>query len=210
VQVTSDGDYVIAGSTNSLGTSADVLLAKFNGNSSLVWIKTLGGIGYDSGTALQVTSDGGYIVTGFTNSGTSFSDGLLAKFGMDGNLTWAKTFGGTVGNIGSRVAALQITSDNGYIVAGATDSFGVGGSDVLLAKFNMDGNLTWAKTLGGLNNDAGTALQVTSDGGYILVLQTALERVVLMSCWLNLIRMAALPGLQRSVVQMVTPFLHCK
>jgi hypothetical protein len=51
---------------------------------------------------------------------------------------------------------------------GYTSSFGAGGYDVFLVKTDANGNIIWAKTYGGWNNDIASSVRQTSDGGYIV------------------------------------------
>ncbi|MEO0087732.1 MAG: hypothetical protein ABIK90_06635 [candidate division WOR-3 bacterium] len=165
VQQTSDGGYIIAGRTYSFGADEDyVYLIKTDGNGNLLWYKTFGGSGLDEGYSVQQTSDGGYIIAGYTSSfGASDYDVYLIKTDGNGNLLWYKTFGGSGEDYGY---SAQQTSDGGYIIAGGTWSFG--GGDVYLIKTGGNGNLLWYKTFGGSGLDEGYSVQQTSDGGYII------------------------------------------
>jgi hypothetical protein len=166
VQRTSDGGYIMAGWTTYMGTfNTDILLIKTDAFGNVQWAKTYGEAGYDLASSVQQTSDGGYIVAGYTNSfGAGGVDVFLIKTDADGNVQWAKTYGGTDDEWASSV---QQTSDGGYILAGYTWSFSAGG-DILLIKTDADGNIQWAKTYGGTDDDFASSVQQTSDGGYIL------------------------------------------
>jgi hypothetical protein len=109
----------VAGTTNSFGAGfGDILLIKTNSSGNLQWAKTYGGISDDIAYSVQQTSDGGYIVAGYTGSfGVGFNDILLIKTDVSGNLQWVKTYGGTSSD---RAYSVQQTSDGGYIVAGET------------------------------------------------------------------------------------------
>jgi len=167
VQQTSDGGYIMTGSTISFGArDYNLFLVKFNSAGEISWARTVGGTGYDVGHSVQQTLDGGYIVAGYTVSfGAGDSDLFLVKFNSTGEISWARTVGGTGYDVGY---STQQTLDGGYIVAGYTDSFGAGDSGFFLVKFNSTGEISWAKTVGGTDSDHGHSVQQTLDGGYIM------------------------------------------
>jgi hypothetical protein len=167
VQQTSDGGYIVAGYTDSFGAGyADAFLIKTYANGNVIWAKTYGGTGYDKASYVQQTSDGGYIVAGYTGSfGAGYIDVFLVKTDANGNIMWAKTYGVT--DIDGAFSVQQ-TSDGGYIVAGITHSFGVDSADIFLIKTDANGNVQWAKTYGGTDDDWAYSVQQTSDGGYIV------------------------------------------
>jgi DNA replication initiation complex subunit (GINS family) len=164
---TSDGGYAIAGLTQSFGAGeTDVYVVKLDAHGNLQWTKTIGGLGYDGGTSLIQTSDGGYAITGVTSSfGAGEGDVYVVKLDANGNLQWTKTIGGPGEEAGF---SLIQTSDGGYAIAGSTTSFGVGGADVYVVKLDANGNLQWTKTIGGPGDELGISLIQTSDGGYAI------------------------------------------
>jgi uncharacterized delta-60 repeat protein len=165
VQQTSDGGYIVIGSTNSFGAgSYDVWLLKLNSSGDVTWQKTYGGTGAEFGIYVRQTGDDGFIAAGYFNGGSY--DVWLLKLNSSGDVTWQKTYGGTGAEF---VSALQQTvPDGGYIVGGFTESFGAGNRDAWLLKLNSSGDVTWQKTYGGGNVDTANAIQQTSDGGYIV------------------------------------------
>ncbi|WP_293896497.1 kelch repeat-containing protein [Flavobacterium sp.] len=146
---------------------------------SIQWQKTLGGTGYDNANSIQQTADGGYIVTGNTQSNDGDLTGnhggqdvWVMKLNSVGTIQWQKTLGGT-GNETSN--SIQQTTDGGYILAGSTTSNNGdvsgnhGSNDFWVVKLNSAGIIQWQKALGGLSNDQGYSVRQTSDDGYIVV-----------------------------------------
>ncbi|MBI3500659.1 MAG: T9SS type A sorting domain-containing protein [Bacteroidetes bacterium] len=172
VQQTNDSGYIIAGYTNGFGLgNDDVYLLKISSNGTLQWSKTFGGQGNDIASFVQQTNDGGYILTGFTNSfGAKVPNIYLIKTYSDGTMQWSKTYGGTVSS--SEGNSVQQTNDGGFIITGYTSSFGAGSVDVYLVKTASDGTLQWTKTFGGTGDDYGYSGRQTIDGGYIITGET--------------------------------------
>jgi hypothetical protein len=128
--------------------------------------KTYGGAGDDYANSIQQTSDGGYIVAGYTQSfGAGFTDFWALKLDASGQVVWQKTYGGGNDEVAN---SIQQTSDGGYIVAGWTRSFGAGGPDLWALKLDASGQVVWQKTYGGGNDEVANSIQQTSDGGYIV------------------------------------------
>jgi hypothetical protein len=173
VQQTSDGGYIVAGTTYSFGAGEwDIFLIKTDAKGNIQWAKAYGGKGSEQASSVQQTSDGGYIVAGYTTSfGAGKGDVFLIKTDANGNIIWAKTYGGKGDN---SVSSVQQTSDGGYIVVGTTGSFRGGDTDIFLIKTDAKGNIQWAKTYKGTDDDYALAssVQQTSDGGYIVVGRT--------------------------------------
>ena len=141
VQQTTDEGYIISGWTESSGNgNKDVYLVKTDDNGDSLWTKTFGGTGNDEGKSVQQTNDGGYIITGSTQSfGNGGYDVWLIKTDENGDTLWTKTFGGSNWDFGYSV---QQTTDGGYIITGSTLSFGNGGGDVYIIKTDGNGNVT--------------------------------------------------------------------
>ncbi|MHC4686814.1 MAG: outer membrane protein assembly factor BamB family protein [Planctomycetota bacterium] len=174
VQQTFDGGYIIAGYTKSFGAGEeDVYLVKTDSDGNEVWSKTIGGPERDIAEALQLTSDGGYIVAGNTKSfGEGDSDAYLIKTDSNGNVEWTQTFGGSSNEAANSVEPIH---DGGYIVAGFTYSFSSSDSDpdIYLIKTDSNGNVEWNRSFGGPFTENALSVQQTFDGGYIIAGITA-------------------------------------
>jgi predicted secreted protein len=173
VHQTDDQGFVATGSTRSFGLGEERLwLIKVSSNGKKMWDRTFGGFvssAGDGGWSVDVTTDGGFIVTGYSRSfGAGGKDLWLIKTDASGNEQWSKTFGGQKDDVGMSV--LQ-TKDNGYIAAGRTASYGAGGDDIWLVKVSSAGTEQWNATFGGTKDDVGFQVVELADG-YALIGRT--------------------------------------
>ncbi|MBN2465448.1 T9SS type A sorting domain-containing protein [candidate division WOR-3 bacterium] len=165
---TTDGGFVIGGATWSFGAdSGDVYLIKTDPVGDTLWTRKYGGRSYEQGLSVQQTSDSSYVVTGTTQSfGAGLEDIYLIMADTQGDTEWTRTYGGPNYDYGQTV---RQTADEGFIIAGATSSFGAGLYDFYLLKTDHDGNLLWSRTFGGDSNDLSYEVNQTADSGYVIV-----------------------------------------
>jgi len=190
IQQTTDGGYIVAGSSNSNDGQVngnhggyDYWVVKINNIGAIQWQKCLGGSGDDEAYSVAQTTDGGFIILGFSSStdgdvtGNHGSyDYWVVKINDTGAIQWEQSYGGSGDDFG---AAIQQTVDGGYIMTGNTASFdgevsgNHGGSDFWVVKINDTGAIQWDECLGGSAEDDGQSIQQTTDGGYIVAGYTA-------------------------------------
>lgn len=165
VAVTADGGYIIAGSTYSFGVAnSDVYLVKTDSAGTLEWEKTFGGDKWETVHQVIATSDCGYAVAGWTSSfdAPGGSDAWLIKTNCCGDLVFEKRYGGSDHDAFYSVAE---ANGGGFVMAGETESFGAGNSDIYMVQVDGSGDIAWQKTFGGSGNDLGTGV-VAMPGGY--------------------------------------------
>lgn len=162
VQQTSDGGYIIAGGTKSYGAGGyDVYLIKTNALGDTIWTRTYGSVKDDYGHSTQQTLDGGYIITGGTESYGTWGGVYLIKTNASGDIMWTKIYGGR----GAWGSSVQQTSDSGYIIVGY---IALQDGDIYLLKTDPSGDTIWTRTYGDRNEDMGMSIQQTSEGGFII------------------------------------------
>ena len=159
---TSDSGYTIAGKTNSFGIGDyDMFIVRLDSSGSLQWARTVGGIGYDFGSSIIQTIDGGYTLTG---SYTVYGVGsyiLVVKLNSSGTLEWAKT----IGEGYEEGYAIIQTIDGGYAVVGKAD-INTGRTPFYIVKLSGEGTLQWTSTISLRDGDIANSIIQTSDGGY--------------------------------------------
>jgi hypothetical protein len=173
-QTSPDGGYVVLGTTFSFGAGGyDFYLIKTDADGEAEWARTYGGSGTDYGRSIQQTLDGGFIITGYTNtSGAGNYDLLLIKTDSAGVQDWAYTYGGGADDRGYFVR--QTVPDSGYIAVGYTETYGSGGGDVFIVRTDAEGGILWGDGYGGTGWDEGWCVSQTfPDSGFIVVGSTS-------------------------------------
>jgi hypothetical protein len=173
VHPTRDGGFVITGCGTSFGMgSHDIYLIKVDEYGDTLWTRVYGGPALDMAFSVRQTSpDDGFVVVGVTDRMYCFlNDIILLKTDANGDSVWARTYGGDRDDVARSV---EQTQDGGFIIGGTTESFGKGGLDIYLIKTDADGDTIWTRTFGGPEDETGTSVKETADGGFIVVGTTA-------------------------------------
>ncbi|HRA60616.1 MAG TPA: T9SS type A sorting domain-containing protein [Bacteroidia bacterium] len=190
VQQTTDGGYILGGvSTSNISGDKtensqgyiDYWVVKLDASGNIQWQNTIGGNSDDYLTSIQQTTDGGYILGGWSNSNISGDktensqgdyDYWVLKLDPTGNIQWQNTIGGSIND---QLYSIQQTIDGGYILGGWSNSNISGdktensqGTDYWVVKLDASGNIQWQNTIGGSFLDYLNCMQQTSDGGFIL------------------------------------------
>ncbi len=163
---TVDGGYAMTGYIRGAGFKR-VLLIRTDSNGDTLYVRTYGsGVADDQGVELCETPDGGFVITGKTFSQTQGeSDIFLLRTNVQGDMLWAKSFGGIHWDESGHILKLH---DGNYLISGSTISFGQGDFDILLMKTDTSGNIIWGKTYGGTKSDASYTSFENPDGSIVL------------------------------------------
>jgi hypothetical protein len=171
VEQTSDGGYVVAGSTLDTSGTNYAWIAKLSSQGAVQWQRQIGSGTFADAQAVRQTSDGGYIIAGSTGAIGS-SSVLMVKLDASGDVQWQQAYG--TGNEDSANSVRQ-TSDGGYIVAGfvAVSSGGSTQDYALLLKLGPTGAIQWQTRYDpgdhfGIDASDASSVRQTSDGGYVL------------------------------------------
>ena len=185
IKQTADGGYVFVGSARSNNGDVsgnhgleDVWVVKINTTGNIQWQKCFGGSNFDSGTYIELSTDGGYIITGETNSTNGDvvgnhgnSDVWVVKMNSTGALQWQHCYGGS----GADWAWTILNAvDGGYIISGSTETINNGdvtgnhgGKDVWIIKINSSGALLWQHCYGGSGDEVSGLLIKTMNNEYV-------------------------------------------
>ena len=191
IKQTSDGGYIVAGSTNTNNNGdvtgynpnnsyyeSDAWVVKLTSSGNIDWKKCYGDDNGDNFNSVEILNDGSFYFSGTTGSyQTSGNHGgydfWVVKTDGFGNVLWKKLYGGSGYDIGN---SLKITPDQGFVFTGETESYNGdvlgsnnidnNGSDVWVFRTDNLGNILWQNSLGGTMREGGNDVVVTADGGY--------------------------------------------
>ncbi|NOY37433.1 MAG: hypothetical protein GXO83_07635 [Chlorobi bacterium] len=188
VKQTPDKGYIVVGTLVTVNEDEyrktpedrDIYIVKTDPYGNKIWDKQIGGPFDDYGNAVQLTSDGGFIIAGTTfdttSAGNQVSNCLLVKISGDGTIQWNKSFGGIDNQEGNFVT---ITGSGDYLVAGNTTASRVAGGgfegnpagekDIFIMKVSTSGDSLWSEAFGFAGDDVANCIREKSDGGLIIL-----------------------------------------
>lgn len=188
IQQTFDGGYIIAGFSSSFdgditgnhGNNGynDFWIIKLDSVGIIQWQKSLGGTAGDGAFSIQQTTDGGYVVAGFSNSvdgdvtvNHGSVDSWVVKLDSMGVIQWQRSIGGTNDDLS---ISIQQATDGGYAFAGRSDSNdgdvtgNHGLDDYWIVKLDSVGIIQWQRSIGGTQTDQAQDIDKTIDGGFVV------------------------------------------
>jgi len=164
----------------------NIFLAKYDANGNVIWAKSYGGSYHDWAYYVAVDVSGNIYMTGVFQSPTinfdtitltnldntgNYTDMFLVKFDVNGNVVWAKSAGGTNYEwaLAVSVDALGNAYQTGYfysptLALGSTTLTNNGFSDIFLTKYDINGNVVWARSTGSDNDDNANSIVVGTSG----------------------------------------------
>ena len=164
--LTKDGDYLVAGYTDSKGDGDyDFYLLELNVDGNVVWNNTYGGEGSQKAYSIAKANDG-YVVVGDIQLPNSATDAWVLKVDPAGNVLWNKSEGGKDAD---SAAYVTTSKDGGYLVAGFTFSFGAGNRDFWLFKLSDSGKVLWSCTQGDKSFQEAYTVIETNNNAYIMI-----------------------------------------
>ena len=165
VQKTSDGGYIIVGSTLPPDENyPQIFILKVNEVGKTQWIKVIGGSYSDIAYDVVEVQDG-YVIAGSSDSyGTGSFDVLIVKIDKSGNLIWLKNFQSQYDENAYRI----IKVGDGFLICGDTKNTSDRSTNALVIKLDFNGQIIWRRDYGGRGGEIGYDIKPTGDGNYII------------------------------------------
>jgi hypothetical protein len=187
-----DGGFVLTGRTKSNDGDFeemnkggdDIFVIRLDSNGNVQWKRLFGGSGSDWGFSITTTHDGGYVLTGRTESNdgdfnklnNGEDDIFVIKLDSKGSIQWKRLFGGSSIEVGYSITT---SPDGGFVLTGRTlsnsgdfNEMNKGKEDIFVIKLDSNGGIQWKRLFGGSQNDWGFSITKTPDGGFILTGKT--------------------------------------
>lgn len=162
---TSNGGYILCGMFGTFGTDT-LTLVRTDANGTALWIERYpGSLGRDIGYSVEETSDGGFLVCGFTEGTGVEEDVYVLRTTGNGALLWATSVDLGASEVGW---CLRRTDDDGCIVVANSFDYGDPNGEIHLLRFDPNGDTLWTSTILTPGADESRGLAITLDGGFIV------------------------------------------
>jgi hypothetical protein len=166
IALAQDNKFIIAGYTDQIITNDyDFLILKIDSSGNMFWNQTFGGAQSDKAYAITSASDGCIIAGDTRSKGSGDSDAWIIKIGINGEMLWDQTVGGS--DFDSPTCIITAT-DGSYLVAGTTFSYGNGQRDFWLFKITDLGKVDWSSTVGRSNYEEAYSVISAGNDDYIM------------------------------------------
>jgi hypothetical protein len=181
--LTSNGEYVIAGSAQTEDSTSAMLL-KVDANGVEKWMKVYNSTNDNFGQSLVAAPDGGYAIAGYSYNDATYTDDVyLVKTDANGTMQWSQTYGTADYDRGYSIVT---TPEGGYAIAGYSEPTTSYTYDMLLVKVSSNGTLQWTKTWGGGASERARALVASQDGSFVLAGYNIDYQIILYKATVNL------------------------
>jgi hypothetical protein len=170
-----DGGCVLVGTVAVTPGNTQIVVLKTDRLGIITWYREFGTTARDEGRAIIRLENGGFVIGGTTDAGpTKDNDFFLANISSNGQTVWSITYGDVNDDRGQ---ALVQTADGGFVLAGYRSFVEAPSTEwnVLLVKFDTNGNALWEKTFNNRPIDQAVALCATADGGLLIGAQTEIR-----------------------------------
>ena len=181
---TVDGGFIFGGSTwlDSTGGvktstnygNTDYWIVRTDAGGNILWDRTFGGAWHDYLGDVRQTTDGGFVLAGWSASETneiksappiSGEDFWIVRLDANGQKLWDRSYGGFFND---QARHIRQTADGGFLIGGYSEHGGFGMLDFRVMRIDANGNLLWDKHFGGVARDALLGMTLTADGGALL------------------------------------------
>ena len=159
----SDGGYIVTGTKNDDGDNANATLRKYNSGGSLLWSETYSSSDYDEGISLIETSDGNFVLVGFSGTSHGAYKHFMVKADTDGNEIWKKRFGN---NTQQSLNAVCESPDGNYVAAGYCNNYS---NAYIVQRESNSGDMQWDNCYDNNGYEWINDIIPASDGGYYLL-----------------------------------------
>ncbi len=161
-----DSTYMLLCNSGGFNGMMNITLIKIDSTGQQIWSKILFNSDIEYANSFHQTSDKGFIITGYTNTGSAGAyDVLLIKTDSMGNLQWRKTFGGANWDFGNDVIVMP---DHGFVITGYSNSFGSENNKIYLIRTNQNGDSLWTKILNEKSESEGNSICITKSNDFII------------------------------------------